>query len=261
MKICIIGIGRLGRQLARAIHKTDLSIAALYNRTSDRAERLAGSLNCKFAANIEDLPSDADLYLLSVKDDALHSVAKQLRDSLGPKVPAAHTSGVHSMDVLAPYFDRYGGCYPLNSFSDVFQVDWSNTPIFIQSPSSALKNSLRLFAGQLSSIVYPLKDHQRLPLHVAAVWVNNFTNHLLHISKNIAEDHDIPFEYLLPLLQTTIEKALEQKPEDMQTGPARRGDRQTLKRHTSFLQKNHPRYETLYRQLSEHILNTYGEQE
>ena len=72
-------------------------------------------------------------------------------------------------------------------------------------------------------------------LHLAAVFVNNFTNHMLVQGREIALKAGFSFEILSPLIQETIAKALELGPENSQTGPAVRNDKNTIEKHLELL--------------------------
>jgi hypothetical protein len=72
-------------------------------------------------------------------------------------------------------------------------------------------------------------------LHVAAVFVNNFTNHLYQIGQEICTDNRVPFEILTPLISETAQKIMLLSPQDAQTGPAKRNDTATIAAHEAFL--------------------------
>ena len=96
------------------------------------------------------------------------------------------------------------------------------------------------------------EPEQRANLHVAAVFANNFANRCFAIAEKILEEKDLPFELLHPLMEETLAKALQDSPARMQTGPAMRGDEDTLRRHLLLL-ADHPAWMEIYRELSENI--------
>lgn len=87
-----------------------------------------------------------------------------------------------------------------------------------------------------------LSYEERIKLHLAAVFVNNFTNALLHVAINIAGKKS---KYLLPILQQTIENMKKMNPVKTQTGPAVRGDKNTIQKHLDFL-SNWPELKKMY---------------
>ena len=72
-------------------------------------------------------------------------------------------------------------------------------------------------------------------MHVAAVFVNNFTNHLYQIGQEICEENQVSFDILKPLIQETAEKIKTLEPVDAQTGPAKRNDSNTIEAHLEYL--------------------------
>jgi predicted short-subunit dehydrogenase-like oxidoreductase (DUF2520 family) len=100
--------------------------------------------------------------------------------------------------------------------------------------------------------VYQVNDEQRAVLHVAAVFANNFTNHCFSIAEKILDNADLPFEMLHPLMEETLAKAIMDSPAKMQTGPAVRGDEETINRHLLLLKK-HPNWKTIYEDISNDI--------
>jgi predicted short-subunit dehydrogenase-like oxidoreductase (DUF2520 family) len=100
--------------------------------------------------------------------------------------------------------------------------------------------------------VYHVNDAQRATLHVAAVFANNFTNHCFAIAERLLEEKELPFEMLHPLMEETLAKALQNAPVLMQTGPAVRGDQETIQRHLDLLLE-HPEWKRLYAGLTESI--------
>ena len=85
----------------------------------------------------------------------------------------------------------------------------------------AAEATLLALAGSLSRHVRRLDSAQRLKLHVAAVFANNFTNHLLGIADALLAEADLPAELLAPLVRETVDKALANPPFAVQTGPGR----------------------------------------
>ena len=97
-------------------------------------------------------------------------------------------------------------------------------------------------------------SEQRKQLHIAAVFVNNFTNHLAYIAKEHLEKHDLNWENLLPLLEETLNKIKDYNPKEIQTGPARRNDLGVLKTHLNELTGD-PK--TIYKAITDSIIHTY----
>lgn len=129
---------------------------------------------------------------------------------------------------------------------------WSKIPFCIDARSEADVVLLMKVAKIIGNLAYRVNDDQRSVLHVAAVFANNFANHCFAIAEKIMEEKGLPFELLHPLMEETLAKALQDSPARMQTGPAMRGDTDTIRRHLEGLEQ-HPAWRELYRGMSQSI--------
>ena len=194
----------------------------------------------------------ADLYLVSVKDDAIAKVAAQMRRN---DAVWLHTSGGVESSVMAPLTDSYGVFYPLQTFSRGVEVDLSVVPVFIQGSDVRSLDVARRLGESISGKVYEADGPMRAKLHAAAVYACNFTNHLWAIADDILRrETGTDLGVLRPLLEETMRKALTMRPADGQTGPARRGDRGVIEKHKSLLTQDEAQ---LYETLSQHIMDYY----
>lgn len=249
MKIILLGSGRVATQLGLALQNAGEEIVQVYSPTQAHAADLAKKLNAAAISSISALRKDADLYIISVKDDAIASIAKNLDL---PNKLIVHTSGSTSMDVLASA--NIGVFYPLQTFSFEKEVDFKDVPIAIESNNPESLNVLSGLAQQLSSRVIKLDSKQRMTLHVAAVFACNFSNHLFAIAQHLLESQQLDFDLIRPLIAETAAKAQEHLPATVQTGPAIRKDEITLQKHLDLL-KNEPHLQEIYRLLSQSIVN------
>ena len=106
-------------------------------------------------------------------------------------------------------------------------------------------------AHSISNVVVPIDSHQRKVLHVAAVFVNNFVNHLYAIGSEICLENEIPFAILKPLIAETAAKIQTLIPSEAQTGPAKRKDQHTIQAHLEVLQNDNQK--AIYRLLTKSI--------
>jgi predicted short-subunit dehydrogenase-like oxidoreductase (DUF2520 family) len=260
MKICLIGIGNLGHHLAKKMVQKKLKLVQIYGRNPHLLQDLTNQLGIDGTANFKEIKTDCDLYILAVSDNAVIDVAKELAKlSIKKAALVVHTSGSNSIEILSPFFPNIGVLYPLQTFSKGINPDFQNIPIFINTHPNYQKK-LEKIAQKLSSKVYLLDDKNRLSLHIAAVFANNFTNHLLQISQEILEKQGIPLSVLFPLLQQTIAKIEHQSPKDMQTGPAIRGDMDTIEKQETFLKENFNTYLDIYQTITKSIISNQGNQ-
>lgn len=237
--------------LGRSLRDSGLSILQVYNRTSASAKSLAQELSCKYTDQLDRLEKEADLYLLCVSDNAIQLLLPQL-SYLGDKL-VAHTSGATPGSIFKEYFNRYGVFYPLQSLSKSQDIDLSQVPFCIDAQSEDDLVSLENLAQLLSQNVHRVSDDQRKLLHVAAVFVNNFSNHLYDLMYHWLQEEEIPFSLLRPLILGGAQKVQDLTPKEAQTGPAIRADVSTIKRHLEILQEKRPDLITLYQAFTESI--------
>jgi predicted short-subunit dehydrogenase-like oxidoreductase (DUF2520 family) len=251
-KIVLVGAGRVAWQLGKRLKAKGLPVAQVVNRTAEHAEALADALRASsWTADPAEVLADAGWLLIAVRDDAIEEVAASLAPHAGGAL-ATHTSGGTPGHALAPYFRRYGVFYPLQSFSRERSPVWSKIPFCVDAVQADDVLFLKKVAKVIGNLVYQVDDAQRAGLHVAAVFANNFANHCFAIAERLLEERNLPFELLHPLMEETLNKALQDSPGRMQTGPALRGDVETVRRHLDALQ-SHPAWRDLYERLSHSI--------
>jgi predicted short-subunit dehydrogenase-like oxidoreductase (DUF2520 family) len=212
------------------------------------ADKLKG---CSVVSDLAQVAPDADLYFLTVSDDAVKPISLALVDIVPMDAIGIHCSGSLGLDVLP--FRRKAGFYPLQSFSVNHEVSWRWIPLIITAPDEDTWEVLDAIAGQMSSSVYRMTDEQKSVLHVAAVFANNFSNHMLTLAENICNEHDLPFEILKPLILETFSKAILSGPRDSQTGPAVRRDQKTIEKHL-YLLADHPQLTVIYKAITNSII-------
>ncbi len=251
-KLVVIGAGNLAGHLAPALEDAGLVVSSVYSRRLRHAQRLADRLYGTPAQNHLDFSSSqAQLFIIAVADDAIETVAQQLQ--LPPGVTLVHTSGSQPLGALRrAATNRTGVFYPVQTFSQAHPVDFRNVPFCLESDDPEVLLRLTKLARKLSQHVALVSSEERQTLHVAAVFANNFTNHLLRMAQTLAEAHHVDFSLLHPLIEETVQKALE-GPAAAQTGPAARGDDTTIKRHLKQLRRFDPAYAKVYRLLTQHI--------
>ncbi|MGB0930520.1 MAG: Rossmann-like and DUF2520 domain-containing protein [Chitinophagales bacterium] len=250
MKITIIGTGNVGYHLAIVLKRTNHQVLQIFGRNPKRFDVFPPDLASKKTSNWGEIKTTADLYIIAVNDQAIEEVSRKLKE-IGVKGIVVHTSGATSIKTLQQHLE-YGIFYPLQSFSQSKSVEWNSVPFCIDGNTSSVKNCLQELALSLSPIVHLMNDEQRQALHVAAVFVNNFTNRMLTLGEEICQDFDLPFDVLQPLIRETFEKTQVVSPKIAQTGPASRGDKMTLQKHLTLLQ-NYPDKQLLYKLISESI--------
>ena len=253
MKIVILGAGNLAWHLAPFLRKNGHEIVAVYSRTKFSAVALAKKVKAIPIDKIEDIPSNADIYIVALQDKAVRSVLKSLKF-----IPncIAHTSGSVSISVFPKQFKNTGVFYPLQTFSKTRKVNLNEVPFLLESSNLKTKKILSSLANSISTNVHFITSDKRKKIHLAAVFANNFVNHLYSIASEILKESKLPFDLLKPLIIETAGKILEDSPEKMQTGPARRNDQEIIKSHLQLL-KGQKNRKAIYSLLNASIIDKF----
>jgi predicted short-subunit dehydrogenase-like oxidoreductase (DUF2520 family) len=260
MKLSFVGAGNLAWHLAMAFENAGHHICEVYSRDSKHARQLVSMLyDARPSADLNFAESESELFVLAIPDDALEDVAAQL--VLPEDAVVVHTSGSKSLESLRRLMDIYsdvpvrtGVFYPLQTFSKgIKPLSFEIIPLCIEASEKETEAQLVALAQELSQIVYLVNSQERKVLHLAAVFACNFTNYLLGIAKDLTDSANLEFDLLRPLIEETFQKALDaEHPAQVQTGPARRGDLNTLSLHLAYL-SDKPELLQLYRVLSDGI--------
>lgn len=247
IKTVILGNGNVGTHLCQAFEKNDqIALLQNYNRKN---EAIA---NCQVPVT-SDTNSivNAEVYILAFNDAALENLTP-FHHLNGLVV---HTSGGTDMKVLKN-FTNHGVFYPAQSFTKSIPVDFKNVPFAVEANSVLSEKILLHLAGALSKQVYAVNSQQRLALHTAAVFANNFTNFLFTKAQEICQQHQLDFKLLLPLINNSVNKLKHQTPDKLQTGPAIRKDQNTIENHLQLLETDSQK--NIYQLLTNEIQNYYG---
>ena len=271
MKIVLIGAGNLATHLGKALHAAGHDMVQVFSRTMQSAETLASLLDAEPLTDIAQVRDDADVYIFSVKDSALVQLVAQLcrheadglvEDGAVNALRKAkkgehervflHTAGSMPMSVFKGMAQHYGVLYPMQTFSRQREVDFSIIPCFVEANDEFAQKQIEGLAREISGRVYQLSSEDRKYLHLSAVFACNFANHCYAISQELLEEHGIPFDVMLPLINETAAKVHEMKPKDAQTGPAVRYDENVIGKQSKLLE-NHPHFKKVYDSMSKSI--------
>jgi predicted short-subunit dehydrogenase-like oxidoreductase (DUF2520 family) len=251
MRVVIIGAGNVATVFGRLIAKADHEIIQVVSRQIANAQTLANELGCAYADNPKILDQTADIYVVAMADAALNEIYESyfLEDKL-----IVHTAGSISKEILNKVSVNYGVIYPLQSLRKENPELHQDIPLLIDGSSDEAIAVIEKFAGSLSSIVSKADDEHRLKLHVAAVFVSNFTNHLYAMAAEYCKKEGLDFTMLQPLIEETALRLRYHLPGDMQTGPAARKDIITLDKHLRILAQ-YPALKTVYLRMTDSIMN------
>lgn len=248
MEIVIIGTGNtatiLGRKFKAAGHK----IVHIYGRNASAASELAYELGSESTAYWSVVARNADIYILAVSDIAIEEIIKELRL---PDKTIVHTAASVSKNILEATTTHYGVLYPLQSLAKN-TPHLPDIPIIIDASDGQTLEQLSTLAHSISGQVVTAGDEERLKLHLAAVFCNNFVNHLFVLMQEYCAAEGLDFALLKPLIRETAARIDTIAPADAQTGPAVRYDETTIAKHHALLQK-HPQLAAFYNLFTQSI--------
>ena len=230
ISVVIIGSGNVATHLAATFLKVDTIAMTQIN-----------------SRNLNSIPP-ADVTIIAVSDNAISEVSSKITNSF-----VVHTSGSVTMDALKNTGSK-GVFYPLQSFSKEKTVDFTQIPFCLEAENKDDLSKLETLVSFLNGKIYHINSEQRKSIHVAAVFVNNFTNHMYTIADDICKQYDVPFEILAPLIEETSLKIKNLSPKEAQTGPAKRNDTETIQNHLNLLSRAQ---QDIYLKITQSILD-YG---
>lgn len=249
IKVVILGTGNIAKHLFDAfLGNGTISIEQVVGRSASALEYFKKST--QVSKNYKSV-KDADIFIIAVSDDSIQAVSKKLSGKMGLIV---HTSGSVSVKVLAPH-KNVGVIYPLQTFSMNRPINFKSVPVCLEADQKKDLQLLRKLAESISENVHLLSSTQRKHIHLAAVFANNFTNHLYHLAHKICEENKVSFDILKPLILETADKIVDLTPYSIQTGPARRKDTKTMQ--SQLEQLTNQWHKKIYEDVSNSILSTY----
>ena len=254
MRIVMIGAGNLATHLSRALQNAGHDILQVFSRTEENARLLADRLNAGFTTSLASLSAEADIYIVSIKDSALVECVSDICRGREDKL-FVHTAGSIDMQVFEGHCHRFGVLYPMQSFSKGREVDFSVIPCFVEANNADDEAVVEALASSVSQSVWHFSGEQRKYLHLAAVFANNFTNHMYALCAEMLAQHDIPFSTMIPLIDETAAKIHTLEPRKAQTGPAVRFDRNVMDKQKALLSYS-PELQQIYEMLSKSIHKT-----
>lgn len=266
-KLVILGSGNVATHLSVALKNAGHIISQVYSRTIDNARALADKLGTEAVDSIDKIITDADAYIISVKDDALEEVASTVHSHIKSQKATAsqnqnsdnetrealfiHTAGSISIEVLEMYAKNCAVLYPMQTFSKTREVRFAEVPCFIEASNDDSLAKVKLLAESISDKVQVCDSQKRKKLHLAAVFACNLTNHCYRLAEKVLEEDGLDFSLFLPLIEETARKVKEMSPRKAQTGPMVRYDKKVMAMQMEMLPDT--RTKEIYRLMSESI--------
>lgn len=248
LTVSIAGSGNVGSFLATELFKAGCVIRQVFSRTHENAQKLASKVDAEPIVKIDSIDFNIHLLIIALPDKVIPGFCEVLskvtsvREGVtrsvvdpNPDICIASTAGSVMLSEFSQYFNHCGVLYPLQSFTLMTQPDAKIVPFCIEGTDEQIKSLLTKTALLISDDVRFINSEQRLILHMAAVFASNFSNHLLAIASSIIRQNNLDFNILWPLINETVGRLKECKPEEVQTGPAIRNDIQTMEKHLELL--------------------------
>ena len=252
--ISFAGAGKVAESLCRELFLAGFPIDKVVSQSEPSGKSLADACNAEWSDNLI-FPESTQVIIVSVPDQRLKKVLIDIK--CGPEALVAHTAGSIGLDIFPAHISHKGIFYPLQTFSKNRKVSLTGLPFLLESSdeeSSVILNSL---VESVSGKAYFVDSDNRRLLHLAAVFVCNFTNHMLTVGKDVVLKSGFPFEIMTPLINETISKALCLGPENSQTGPAVRHDLNTIEKHLELLSYS-PEMQRIYKEMTQSIIEYYN---
>lgn len=246
ISVVIFGFGNVGQHLYKAFRKKKVNVVQVYSPSLEVSEKKG----TQFINDVSQV-AEADVYIIAIKDDAIPSFSASLpfKNRL-----VVHTSGTSALKSISEH-QRRGVFYPPQTFSKDAKLKWKNIPICIEAENEKDLQLLKKLGGKLSNNVVAISTDKRQELHLGAVWVNNFSNHLFHLAEDFLKEANVDFDLLKPLMLETVKKLNSISPAEAQTGPAKRHDKKTMEAHLTLLKD--PKHKEIYTLLSESIQSKF----
>lgn len=272
--ISFIGAGKVGSALGLYFKQKGLSIGGYFSRTYERAHIVSKLTNSKVFASMSDVLMNSSMIWITVSDDALESVAKEISELEIPSHINAfiHTSGVHSQKILKSIDDKGFATYcahPLMAFVDAKESARQLNEVYfsletptkekLQKDENENDNYLINFFKRTGNKTLQIDTEKKELYHCAAAVLSNYLVTLLNLSYEMFEETGITKATIkkatTPLLESTLKNISENDDmKDALTGPIKRGDRTTIMKHLQALEKFMPNKTTLYKELGKETM-------
>jgi predicted short-subunit dehydrogenase-like oxidoreductase (DUF2520 family) len=254
--VSFAGAGNVAGALCKALFNSGFCVQQIVSKNESNGLQVSNSCKAQWSPDLI-FPDSTEILFVAVPDNNLKEVLNNIK--CGKETLVVHTAGTPGLDIFPVWMSRAGVFYPLQTFSKGRDIVFTDLPFLIEASDKQSEEILKTLAESIGGKVYNVDNEHRRMLHLAAVFVNNFTNHMLRTGKEISEIAGFSFEVLEPLIKETFLKALDNGPEKSQTGPAVRNDLNIIEKHLELLSFS-PEMQNIYREITCSIINYYQEQ-
>ncbi len=262
----LIGLGAVGRALVLALVRAGYDCRGLVGRGEEQL--LARLCKAPLMTSLDSLPDDFHLLFLCVRDNQIASLAEELSKRIPPLTPPQaggnlivfHTAGALSSDVLAPLREKGANVatfHPFGSFPRAGKPPSFKGLTFGIEGTPAAEARAEQIARDLGGSPLIVPAEARAMYHLAAVFASNFiVGDIALAVKMLGQmglDEAQVLQVISPIVEGTFRNVKELGVKGALTGPAARGDKETLAKHEEALRKIDPELAELYRKFSEYL--------
>jgi predicted short-subunit dehydrogenase-like oxidoreductase (DUF2520 family) len=244
----IVGAGPVATALAGALRLGGVPVLGLWARKPVSA-RASGSIAgvAAFSSAPPDVLLEAEVIILAVRDPSINEVAKMLLGTglIGKRHVLLHCAGATSAKELlgdvASQVAGIGTMHPLSAIADgkTAMRSLKGVVFGVEGDDVGRHAAIRL-VGCLGGIVMSLEGSQMASYHAAAALASNYIVAALDAAADALAMAGVPANQaalaLVPLAEGALRNVSAHGTTDGLTGPVRRGDAQTVRRHLEALQ-------------------------
>lgn len=247
------GAGRVAGALCKEMFNSGFKIIQVVSENESDGKPLAEFCHASWSSELI-FNNKNDIIIVAVPDHKLKDVLSQLK--YNSETIIVHTAGSFGLEIFPASIKRTGVFYPLQTFSKGRIIRFKDLPILLEASEKDVGQKLKNLTESIGGKMYFVDNERRRIIHLAAVFVNNFTNYMLTAGKELISDAGLSFQMFEPLIKETISKALEEGPERSQTGPAVRNDLNTIEKHLELLSFS-PDLQNIYKEITNSIIKRY----
>ncbi len=253
MTFTIVGTGNMAWFITGRMIAAGHECMGVYGRDIEKAKKLAKLSNVTNVRLIADgVNQKADCCIIAVTDNAVLEVNQYLNNNT-VIIYTAGTLDIHSFNT---HTDK-AVLWPIYSIVKDNLPAHRAIPCAWEANTAKAKAIILAVANAVTDILTEANSTQRTALHLAAVFSNNFSNHLFAIAEQWCKEQNLQFDILRPIINQTVERLQSNSPRLLQTGPAKRGDENTLQKHIQLLQQ-HEAWQNVYKALTASIKEMYN---
>jgi len=251
--ISFAGAGRVAGALCMEMFNSGIKIHQIVSESESEGKLLARDCHAKWSSELS-FDEQNDIVLVAVPDHKLKEVLSSI--NCQDDCVVAHTAGSYGLEMFPSSIRRRGVFYPLQTFSKGRNISLRDLPFLIEASDESTGKKLHDLALLTGGKVHYVDHERRKMVHLAAVFINNFTNYMLTAGNEMASKVGLSLNIFEPLIRETIAKALDNGPEKSQTGPAIRNDLNTIEMHLELLSFS-PELQKIYREMTDSIIKHY----